>query len=89
MKNVLIKTVLLLIMINVSVFAAQTIHGKYSMTCFDHDSAERYAPKPSYAKIRNTLGCQKFAVNFKGADNCKQCSNGKYKCQGYVVAYCK
>jgi len=74
------------------VAGAETVHGHYTLTCWNYEDAITYASKPSYPEIRRQLGCgDGYAVKIieRGGGNCKTCRDGRYMCQGYVVAYCE
>lgn len=88
MKSVLLSMFLFVLVIPTG-FAAEIVHGSYSLVCWPYNQALEYAPKPGYGKIKRELQCERIEIIATGADDCKQCGNGQYKCRGYAEAVCK
>jgi len=81
-----------LLLVSGQALADQIVYGRHTLVCFPYDRAMEYAERPSSNEIAQALGCgpgYRVRITRRGADNCRPCASGTYKCQGYVHAVCE
>jgi hypothetical protein len=88
MKKLVLIFTMIFVLSSLIAYASTTVFGSWTSTCWELSEAQKYAPRPSYSKMKKAIGCRNYKYEY-GEPECKPCRNGQWKCRGTAQVWCE